>query len=150
MYVVAKCLTVLSTNTIFWMHFLLELVYHSHFINALCFLSMYNGFLLTWSFFFSVCLFLSFWSAADPGVVETNIMREVPSFLSRLAFIVLKLLGLLQSPENGVSSILDAVLAPPVSLSLLNYFHFLGVNVISCEVCWLQLLKILLHLTERA
>ncbi|EOY06868.1 Rossmann-fold NAD(P)-binding domain-containing protein isoform 2 [Theobroma cacao] len=52
-------------------------------------------------------------TAADPGVVKTNIMREVPSRLSQLAFEVLKLLGLLQSPENGVSSILDAALAPP-------------------------------------
>ncbi|XP_021291134.1 dehydrogenase/reductase SDR family member on chromosome X [Herrania umbratica] len=52
-------------------------------------------------------------TAADPGVVKTNIMREVPSCLSHLAFEVLKLLGLLQSPENGVSSILDAALAPP-------------------------------------
>ncbi|XP_068313020.1 uncharacterized protein [Pyrus communis] len=51
--------------------------------------------------------------AVDPGVVETNIMREVPSCLSSLAFIVLKLLGLLQSPEIGVSSILDAALSPP-------------------------------------
>ncbi|XP_048439671.1 dehydrogenase/reductase SDR family member on chromosome X-like isoform X1 [Pyrus x bretschneideri] len=51
--------------------------------------------------------------AVDPGVVETNIMREVPSCLSGLAFIVLKLLGLLQSPEIGVSSILDAALSPP-------------------------------------
>ncbi|VVA25259.1 PREDICTED: short-chain [Prunus dulcis] len=51
--------------------------------------------------------------AVDPGFVETNIMREVPSCLSSLAFIVLKLLGLLQSPEIGVSSILDAALAPP-------------------------------------
>ncbi|KAJ4719101.1 Short-chain dehydrogenase/reductase family protein [Melia azedarach] len=51
--------------------------------------------------------------AADPGVVETNIMREIPSFLSLVAFTVLKLLGLLQSPENGISSVLDAALAPP-------------------------------------
>ncbi|XP_043707160.1 short-chain dehydrogenase TIC 32 A, chloroplastic-like isoform X2 [Telopea speciosissima] len=53
--------------------------------------------------------------AVDPGVVETNIMREVPSFLSQLAFMVLRLLGLLQSPENGVESIVDATLAPPES-----------------------------------
>ncbi|KAK9266904.1 hypothetical protein L1049_027163 [Liquidambar formosana] len=51
--------------------------------------------------------------AVDPGVVETNIMREIPSCLSHVAFIVLKLLGLLQSPEIGISSILDAALAPP-------------------------------------
>ncbi|KAF8393488.1 hypothetical protein HHK36_021732 [Tetracentron sinense] len=51
--------------------------------------------------------------AVDPGIVETNIMREVPACLSHLAFVVLKLLGLLQSPENGVNSIIDAALAPP-------------------------------------
>lgn len=54
----------------------------------------------------------------DPGVVETNIMRDVPSFISCMAFVVLKLLFLLQSPENGVNAILDAALAPPVSFSL--------------------------------
>ncbi|KAK8704109.1 hypothetical protein V6N13_047742 [Hibiscus sabdariffa] len=52
-------------------------------------------------------------SAADPGFVKTNIMREFPSYLSNLAFQVLRILGLLQSPEDGVSSILDAALAPP-------------------------------------
>ncbi|XP_062145977.1 uncharacterized protein LOC133853974 isoform X1 [Alnus glutinosa] len=51
--------------------------------------------------------------AVDPGTVETKIMREVPSCLSGVAFLVLKLLGLLQSPEKGISSILDAALAPP-------------------------------------
>ncbi|KAE8730974.1 ARM repeat superfamily protein [Hibiscus syriacus] len=51
--------------------------------------------------------------AADPGCVRTNIMREVPLCLSNLAFQVLKPFGLLQSPENGISSILDAALAPP-------------------------------------
>lgn len=54
-------------------------------------------------------------SAADPGVVKTNIMREVPSSISHVAFIVLKLFGLLQLPKNGIDSILDAALAPPVS-----------------------------------
>lgn len=59
--------------------------------------------------------FVVYFSAADPGAVQTNIMREVPSFLSHATFVVLKLLGLLQSPNDGVSSILDAALAPPVS-----------------------------------
>ncbi|KAL1331716.1 hypothetical protein HN51_048963 [Arachis hypogaea] len=54
-----------------------------------------------------------FVAAADPGVVQTNILREVPSLLSLLAHFVLKYLGLLQSPEYGVSSIIDAALAPP-------------------------------------
>ncbi|WCJ43091.1 NAD(P)-binding Rossmann-fold superfamily protein [Euphorbia peplus] len=52
-------------------------------------------------------------NAADPGVVETNIMREVPSCLSSMAHMVFKLLGLLQSPDHGIGSILDAALAPP-------------------------------------
>ncbi|KAI3953619.1 hypothetical protein MKW92_013903 [Papaver armeniacum] len=51
--------------------------------------------------------------AADPGVVETNLMREVPSHLSFLAIRILKLLGLLRSPDNGVEAIIDASLAPP-------------------------------------
>ncbi|KAK9929828.1 hypothetical protein M0R45_026906 [Rubus argutus] len=51
--------------------------------------------------------------AVDPGVVKTNIMREVSPCLSNLAFVVLRLFCLLQSPEVGVSSILDAALAPP-------------------------------------
>ncbi|XP_047341639.1 dehydrogenase/reductase SDR family member on chromosome X [Impatiens glandulifera] len=51
--------------------------------------------------------------AADPGVVRTRIMREIPKFLSCTAFSVLKLLGLLQSPEIGIHSIIDAALAPP-------------------------------------
>lgn len=44
-------------------------------------------------------------------------MREIPQCVSQLAFTVLKLLGILQYPEKGVKSILDAALAPPVSLS---------------------------------
>ncbi|KAL5731028.1 hypothetical protein ACHQM5_003792 [Ranunculus cassubicifolius] len=51
--------------------------------------------------------------AADPGAVDTNIMREIPFYISNLANLVLKLFGLLQSPENGVNSIIDAALAPP-------------------------------------
>ncbi|KAF9592803.1 hypothetical protein IFM89_017422 [Coptis chinensis] len=51
--------------------------------------------------------------AADPGAVATNIMRELPSHLSVLAITILKVLGLLQSPEAGVNSIIDAALAPP-------------------------------------
>ncbi|KAL0921032.1 hypothetical protein M5K25_008060 [Dendrobium thyrsiflorum] len=48
----------------------------------------------------------------DPGVVQTNILREVPLCLSQLAFRVLSFLQVLQSPEVGVSSIIDAALAP--------------------------------------
>uniref|UniRef100_A0A5B7BX11 Dehydrogenase/reductase SDR family member on chromosome X n=1 Tax=Davidia involucrata TaxID=16924 RepID=A0A5B7BX11_DAVIN len=62
--------------------------------------------------------------AVDPGFVKTNIMREVPSCLSQVAFFVLKLVGLLQSPENGVCSILDAALAPPETSGV----YFFGGN----------------------
>ncbi|KAL3327500.1 hypothetical protein AABB24_035269 [Solanum stoloniferum] len=62
--------------------------------------------------------------AADPGVVKTNIMREIPSCLSWLAFFVLKLLGLLQSPEVGIGSVLDAVHAPPETSGV----YFFGGN----------------------
>lgn len=52
-------------------------------------------------------------NVADPGAVETSIMRELPSCLSQVAFTALKCLHLLQSPEGGIQSILDAALAPP-------------------------------------
>lgn len=51
--------------------------------------------------------------AADPGAVATNIWRELPWHVSMLACTVLKFLGLLQLPEDGVNSIIDAALAPP-------------------------------------
>ncbi|XP_078178781.1 NAD(P)-binding Rossmann-fold superfamily protein [Carex rostrata] len=51
--------------------------------------------------------------AADPGVVETNIMRELPLYISRFSIFVLRILHLSQPPEIGVSSIIDAALAPP-------------------------------------
>lgn len=57
-------------------------------------------------------------SVADPGVVQTNLMREVPTILSSLALRVLKFLQLLQFPESGVDSIIDAALAPPVRTSV--------------------------------
>ncbi|KAH7651348.1 NADP-retinol dehydrogenase protein [Dioscorea alata] len=50
--------------------------------------------------------------AADPGVVETKIMREIPPIISELAFKALRIMRLLQSPETGVDSIIDAALAP--------------------------------------
>ncbi|KAL0016193.1 hypothetical protein SO802_003262 [Lithocarpus litseifolius] len=51
--------------------------------------------------------------AVDPGVVETNRTRGVPSCLSCVAFTVLKLLSLLQSPKKGISSVLNAALPQP-------------------------------------
>ncbi|PWA40891.1 NAD(P)-binding Rossmann-fold superfamily protein [Artemisia annua] len=54
----------------------------------------------------------------DPGAVRTDIMREVPWYISQTAFFSLQLLGLLQSPEAGVSSMLDAALAHPETSGL--------------------------------
>ncbi|KAE8801458.1 retinol dehydrogenase 13-like [Hordeum vulgare] len=51
--------------------------------------------------------------AADPGVVETRIMRELPPCLSRFAFFILHTLNLLQQTNTGIGAILDAALAPP-------------------------------------
>ncbi|PNT64427.1 hypothetical protein BRADI_4g28420v3 [Brachypodium distachyon] len=51
--------------------------------------------------------------AADPGVVETRIMRELPPCLSRFALFVLRFMNLLQQPDTGVDAILDAALALP-------------------------------------
>lgn len=73
------------------------------------------------SFFWLNLNFWFFWSVADPGVVKTNIMREVPSYVSWVAFTILRLLRLLQLPEDGVSSILDAALASPVSESIVLF-----------------------------
>lgn len=53
--------------------------------------------------------------SADPGVVQTGIMRELPPCLSWLALSVLRLLNLLQQPDTGVDAVLDAALAPPDS-----------------------------------
>ncbi|KAK9076025.1 hypothetical protein SSX86_004355 [Deinandra increscens subsp. villosa] len=56
--------------------------------------------------------------AADPGAVKTYIMREVPKFISWAAFVSMRFVGLLQSSKTGVSSILDAALAPPEASGL--------------------------------
>ena len=59
-------------------------------------------------------------------------MREVPSCLSCVAFTVLKLLGLLQSPKKGKSSVLDAAFAQPVSLLLIICIIILKPKLL----CW--------------
>ncbi|KAL9244616.1 hypothetical protein vseg_018377 [Gypsophila vaccaria] len=63
-------------------------------------------------------------NVADPGAVKTKIMREMPSSLSQPAFSVLKLMQLLQFPEEGANSILDASLAP----SGISGMYFFGGN----------------------
>ncbi|KAK1417736.1 hypothetical protein QVD17_26870 [Tagetes erecta] len=62
--------------------------------------------------------------AVDPGAVKTNLMRELPSFISHAAFVALRFFGFLQSPRIGVSSTLDAALAPPETSGL----YFFGGN----------------------
>ncbi|CAK8567550.1 unnamed protein product [Lathyrus sativus] len=54
-----------------------------------------------------------FVNVADPGIVKTNIMREVPACLSWLAYFILKRLRLLQSPDCGKDPIIDAAFAYP-------------------------------------
>ncbi|KAL0823564.1 hypothetical protein Bca101_047241 [Brassica carinata] len=51
--------------------------------------------------------------AADPGFVKTNLMREYPKYVSAFAFLSFKLIGLLQTPDEGARSSVDATLAPP-------------------------------------
>ncbi|CAH8269984.1 unnamed protein product [Arabidopsis lyrata] len=51
--------------------------------------------------------------AVDPGAVKTNIMHELPSYIQVIAFYGLKILGLMQSPEDAAESVIDAALAPP-------------------------------------
>jgi hypothetical protein len=67
--------------------------------------------------FFMVCC-----RAVDPGAVKTNIMHELPSYIQVIAFCGLKILGLMQSPEDAAESVIDAALAPPVRYDLLEFF----------------------------
>ncbi|KAI7749899.1 hypothetical protein M8C21_014072 [Ambrosia artemisiifolia] len=62
--------------------------------------------------------------AVDPGAVKTNIMRELPWLISQAAFAAMWLLGVLQSRSVGVSSTLDAALAPTETSGL----YFFGGN----------------------
>lgn len=81
-----------------------------------------------------VTLFLILYlRAVDPGVVKTNIMREIPPFLSNLAFALFQFLGLLHSPDEGAKPIIDAALAPPVSFSLL-------ISAVFSFSCWFDII----------
>ncbi|KAF4403672.1 hypothetical protein G4B88_002525 [Cannabis sativa] len=73
--------------------------------------------------------------AADPGFVKTNLLREFPSFITQVAFFVLDLVGLLQSSENGISSILDAALAPP-EISGVYFFGGKGRTIKSSKLSY--------------
>ncbi|KAG6558295.1 hypothetical protein Mapa_000045 [Marchantia paleacea] len=50
--------------------------------------------------------------AADPGIVRTNIMRELPNALVSFTYFVLSILRLLQDPSDGSEAVVDAALAP--------------------------------------
>lgn len=67
--------------------------------------------------------------AVDPGAVKTNIMHELPSYIQVMAFCSLKILGLLQSPEDAAESVIDAALAPPVRYGLLDFFILSNINL---------------------
>ncbi|KAG2238793.1 hypothetical protein Bca52824_091964 [Brassica carinata] len=51
--------------------------------------------------------------AAEPGLVKTNLLREFPKYASASAFLFFKVIGLLQTPDEGAESSVDAALAPP-------------------------------------
>ncbi|KAK3129908.1 hypothetical protein QOZ80_6BG0486440 [Eleusine coracana subsp. coracana] len=73
-------------------------------------------------------------TAADPGVVETKIMRELPPSLSWFAFFVLRILNLLQKPDTGAGAILDAALAPPEASGK----YFFGAKGRTIRSSWLS------------
>ncbi|XP_039167992.1 dehydrogenase/reductase SDR family member on chromosome X isoform X2 [Eucalyptus grandis] len=73
--------------------------------------------------------------AVDPGVVKTSIMREVPPYLSYTAFAFLTAMGLLDSPEGAVNSVLDAALAPP-EISGVYFFGGKGRTINSSSVSY--------------
>ncbi|KAJ7517445.1 hypothetical protein O6H91_21G024700 [Diphasiastrum complanatum] len=56
---------------------------------------------------------------ADPGIVKTSILQELPQLLVNITHLGLKILGLLQSPDAGARAIIDAALAPMVDFSFL-------------------------------
>ncbi|KAG7602400.1 putative NADP-retinol dehydrogenase [Arabidopsis thaliana] len=71
--------------------------------------------------------------AADPGFVKTNIMRELPCYITSMVFLGFKILGLLQSPEDGAESIIDAALSTPET-SGAYYFGGKGRTIESSQV----------------
>ncbi|ESQ41573.1 hypothetical protein EUTSA_v10013855mg [Eutrema salsugineum] len=71
--------------------------------------------------------------AADPGFAKTKIMREYPTYITAMAFLGFKTLGLLQTPEEGAESIVDAALAPP-EISGAYYFGGKGRTIESSKV----------------
>ncbi|KFK25831.1 hypothetical protein AALP_AA8G167600 [Arabis alpina] len=71
--------------------------------------------------------------AADPGFAKTNIMRELPSYIASVVFLGFKVLGLLQSPDEGAESLVDAALAPP-EISGAYYFGGKGRTIESSQL----------------
>ncbi|CAN8300081.1 unnamed protein product [Cochlearia groenlandica] len=71
--------------------------------------------------------------AADPGFAKTNIMHEYPSYVTAITFVCFKIIGLLQSPDKGAESIVDAALATPET-SGAYYFGGKGRTIESSQV----------------
>ncbi|EOA20857.1 hypothetical protein CARUB_v10001194mg [Capsella rubella] len=71
--------------------------------------------------------------AADPGFVKTNIMRELPSCITSMAFLGFRIIGILQSPDAGAESIIDAALSAP-ERSGSYYFGGKGKTIESSKV----------------
>ncbi|ESQ41576.1 hypothetical protein EUTSA_v10013899mg [Eutrema salsugineum] len=71
--------------------------------------------------------------AADPGFAKTNLLRDFPTYIAAMAFLGFKILGLLQTPEEGAESIVDAALAPP-EISGAYYFGGKGRTIESSKV----------------
>ncbi|KAJ4894534.1 NAD(P)-binding Rossmann-fold superfamily protein [Raphanus sativus] len=64
--------------------------------------------------------------AADPGFVKTNLMREYPKYVSAFAFLCFKTIGLLQTPDEGARSSLDAALAKGLRQTMVWDLQLLG------------------------
>ncbi|KFK25830.1 hypothetical protein AALP_AA8G167400 [Arabis alpina] len=71
--------------------------------------------------------------AADPGLAKTNLMREFPKYIVSMVFATFRVLGLLQSPDKGAESFVDAALAPPET-SGAYYFGGKGRTIKSSKV----------------
>lgn len=89
--------------------------------------------------------------AADPGIVHTEILRELPSWFSSCVITCLRITRLMQSPSTGCIAVVDAALAPPrlsgkyffggcgrtITSSVLSYDQQLAANlwVLSGKLC---------------
>ncbi|KAI5078805.1 hypothetical protein GOP47_0006476 [Adiantum capillus-veneris] len=72
---------------------------------------------------------------ADPGIVQTAIFRELPTWFSTCIFILLRSAFLLQSPTVGCKAVVNAALAPP-SVSGEYFFGGEGCRVASSTLSY--------------